>query len=354
MAAQPSSRKGVVSRRLLPYVPVALGVLAQTGVVGNGGGTAGTTAVAPGDIQPKTCATDSIADYRECHDTYPTGCSAGGKYDGYLNWLKNLDFDPLKPVTGPPLTPADLVGKDKSLPAGLAKANHEQFKNDLEALGEGEAVVLAGVLYYAKPGGQESSNCLLQGPDDIDFHIGIGPPGPLVAKLAPGTKLTPEDHHLMTTTSVIVEMTPHWRAAHQPGWTLDLVQKAVGRQVRLTGQLLADNEHHEPKDDCAQTGASPKCWRASIWELHPVTGFAVCRAASCPEDGSGGDWEDLESFAGGGGGQPVAASPAAAPRSAPAGPTSHTGAAAAPAPAGSTPHTGAAAAPAPGQRPSSR
>jgi hypothetical protein len=322
MPAQPSSKKGVVSRRLLPYVPLALGLLAQTGVVGSGGGAGGGTAaaVAPGDIQPKACA-DNIADYRECHDNYPTGC--GKSYDAYLNWLKNLDFDPQKQVTLPPLKAQDLIAKDKSLPAGLTKSNHEQFQKDLQALGEGEAAVLVGVLYYAKEGGKESSNCGLQGPSDIDFHIGIGAPDPLVAKLAGGAKLSPADHHQMTSQSVIVEMTPHWRAAHQPGWTLALVQKAVGRPVRLTGQLMADNEHHVPHDDCAETGAGPACWRASIWELHPVTGFQVCRAGSCPDDGSGGEWVDLETFGAGGATAPAPAavtqSPPPPPSAAPAG-----------------------------------
>ncbi|HYL06342.1 MAG TPA: hypothetical protein VE075_09900 [Thermoanaerobaculia bacterium] len=315
--ARPAQRKGAVSRRLLPYVPVALGVLAQTGIVGSGGGTAATTAtaaaVAPGDIQPKTCA-DDIADYRECHSTYPTGCSASGKYDGYLNWLKNLDFDPQQAPAGEPLTPEDLVGKDKGLPDGLAKANHEQFRQQLETLGEGEAHVLVGVLYYAKAGGKESSNCGLQGADNIDFHIGIGPPGDLAAKIAQGEKLSTGEHHEMEATAVVVEMTPHWRAAHEPDWDLGRVQKAVGRQVRVTGQLLVDNEHDESKDDCAKTGASPSCWRASVWELHPVTRFDVCRADSCPEDGSGDDWVSLDDFAGGaaGGGTPAAAAPGAA------------------------------------------
>jgi hypothetical protein len=315
MAAQ-SSRNGVVGRRLLPYVPLALGVLAQTGVVGSGGGAAGSGAagaVAPGGLQPTVCA-DNIADYRECHDTYPTGC--GKAYDAYLNWLKNLDFDPQKLVTQPPLTPQDLVAKDRSLPAGLSKSNHQQFQQQLQALGEGEAAVLVGVLYYAKEGGKESSNCGLQGPPDIDFHIGIGPPGPLADKIAQKVGLSPTDHHQMTSQSVIVEMTPHWRAEHQPDWTVAMVQKAVGRQVRVTGQLMADNEHHVAKDDCAVTGAGPACWRASIWELHPVTDFQVCRAASCPADGSGGDWVALESFAGGAA-PPAAVAPA--PAAAPAG-----------------------------------
>jgi hypothetical protein len=58
---------------------------------------------------------------------------------------------------------------------------------------------------------------------------------------------------------------------------------------------LADSEHYTPKDDCGLAGASAACWRATIWELHPVTRFEVCGTTGpCPETGKG--WVDLEDF----------------------------------------------------------
>jgi hypothetical protein len=59
----------------------------------------------------------------------------------------------------------------------------------------------------------------------------------------------------------------------------------VGRQVKVVGQLLVDNEHNRDSDNCARSGADKtKCWRASIWELHPVTNFLVCSTDSCAKD----------------------------------------------------------------------
>ena len=97
----------------------------------------------------------------------------------------------------------------------------------------------------------------------------------------------------MSTTSVVVEMTPHYRADYAPDWTLDALKAVVGKQVRVAGQLMADNEHYVPKDDCGLPGHESTCWRASIWELHPVTSFQWCNVADCTKDPSG--WVELGS-----------------------------------------------------------
>jgi hypothetical protein len=289
--------KSKVASRLLPVAPLALAVLAQTGIVGHGPGT-GSGGAAPPDAQavnsatqPVKCGSDGITDYQECHDRFPTGCSQGGKYDGYLNSLKNRLFDPATepkhsfaagPSAGAGPGVHNLVDLEKQLPKDLTKNNHEQFKTEMGKLGEGDVSALSGYLYYAKNGGSESSNCLLQGADDIDFHIGIGGDANLAGKAQSHQQLSPGER----SQAVIVEMTPHWRAQYAPAWTLAQVQKAVGRQVYVVGQLLADNEHDDPNDDCAHQGAGTHCWRATIWELHPVTRFLVCAAASCASDGT--------------------------------------------------------------------
>jgi len=38
--------------------------------------------------------------------------------------------------------------------------------------------------------------------------------------------------------------------------------------------------------------AAQPCWRASVWELHPVTRFQVCTSGTCTETSAG--WTDLE------------------------------------------------------------
>lgn len=292
-ASQPVTRtwKGTAARGM-SVAPLALAVLAQVGVIGHGGGTGETAG--PTSTQAAKCGT-GITDYQSCHDHYATGCSAAGGYDGYLNALKNELVDP----AGQPQNAFDvphLKALENDLPKDLTKVNHEALKDQMSALGEGEVASLSGYLYYAKDGGAESSNCLLKGADDIDFHIGIGSDAGIAGKAkAKSPGLSPTER----SQAVIVEMTPHWRAKYEPGWNLALVQKAVGRQVYVVGQLLADNEHDDAKDDCAYTGAGgpgPNCWRATIWELHPVTRFLVCAAASCQENGTGAGWTPLESF----------------------------------------------------------
>ena len=294
--SRPASRTrrtpGAVARRVMPYVPVALGLLAQAT-------TPTTTPTAqPADFVAAVCA-DNLSGYEECHGEYPTGCSKAAKYDGYLNEIKNLAIVPAKPPVG---WLSDLKGftdLDAKLPHELAKNNHAQVADTLKTLGEGSVAGAIGYLYYAKKGGtSESSNCQLGGPDDIDFHIGIGFDAGLAAKLAAKEKLAPEEKDALTKESVIVEMTPHWRARYQPEWSLALLKPAIGHQVRLTGQLLVDNEHYDAKDDCAFKGANPDtCWRGSVWELHPVTGFQVCGSGdNCTRDGAG--WVELEAYQG--------------------------------------------------------
>jgi hypothetical protein len=104
-------------------------------------------------------------------------------------------------------------------------------------------------LYYVKPGGSETCNCLLSGPEQVDIHLGIGADAGIARKLAADT--APTHERVTTRNSVIVEITPHWQAAHQPNWSLGALRHAVGRQVYVVGQLLLDNEHDDPKDNCA-------------------------------------------------------------------------------------------------------
>ena len=88
-------------------------------------------------------------------------------------------------------------------------------------------------------------------------------------------------------------MTPYYREQFRPGWTLAKVQAATGRQIRATGQLMIDNAHTKAADDCGLADAdTSKCWRASVWEVHPLTNFQVCSADQC--DASSTNWVNLE------------------------------------------------------------
>jgi hypothetical protein len=285
-----------IARTAAPFAPLALALLMQNAVLP--GGESGPE---ERGAEAAVCG-DDLEGFRGCHSEYPTGCTKAGRYDAYLNLMKNQ----LVPPTTPPvkfLSVSDFAELDKHTPTELTRGNHAEFKDDLGRLGEGRVFGVVGFLYYAQKGGtSESSNCQLSDIDDIDFHIGIGFDPALAAKLvrkkgAAKTKLSEEEKAQITPTSIVVEMTPHYRGQFRQDWTLDLLKAVVGRQVRVIGQLLADNEHNNKRDNCAYPGANQaSCWRASIWELHPVTQFQVCASPSGRCDENSADWTNLEDF----------------------------------------------------------
>ena len=204
---------------------------------------------------------------------------------------------------GNPLGADFFAQLESGIPDTLGSTNHAQHATELAQLGDGQIVTLIGTLYYTIHGGSETCNCQLSGDNSlVDFHIGIGfADFPLstdvLTQLRGGSEysqiLSVQDQHVLDQASVVVEMTPYYREQFRPGWTLDKVQNATGRQVRVTGQLMIDNVHHKPADDCGLGDADPgKCWRLSVWEVHPVSSFQVCNADHC--DASSTNWVNLE------------------------------------------------------------
>jgi len=116
---------------------------------------------------------------------------------------------------------------------------------------------VTGYIVKAKQSGLESANGYV---DSLrDYHIWISE--------------TPEGSRAR---SLIVEMTPRWKAIH-PEWRLRYLQSLVENRakVRVTGWLLWDEEHASEVDKS----------RGTQWEIHPVTLFEVW---------SNGRWEDLK------------------------------------------------------------
>jgi len=249
---------------------------------------------------------EDVSSFSDCHTKYPTGCirNTNGSYDTYLNLLKNqISF----PASSSPLDfftaddqLATLDRQAQELPDKLSSRNHVDLKDQLASLGEGRLHGAVGFLYSVTPenkGTGETSNCKLHEKEsDVDFHIGIGFDESLAARIRDaatgGKKLTTEEKTQIKQTTLIVEMTPHYRAKFRPGWTSDSLKKVLGRRVKVVGQLLADNEHNVNGQNCA-LGTTPDCWRATIWELHPVTQFQVCHSSNTCELNSS-DWKDLE------------------------------------------------------------
>ncbi|MBL8178648.1 MAG: hypothetical protein JNK48_28500 [Bryobacterales bacterium] len=278
--------------KLAPFVPLALGLLMQNAVLPDGRARIDKTVSKAPIVE---C--EDVESFVDCHNDYPTGCTdkPGGRYDPFLNLMKNqLLPAPADPAALPYLnSSADFAKLDRKLPEGLGKKNHGDFQKELAAMGEGQIIASVGFLYYLQEGTAETSNCKLTGEENADFHLGIGYDAGLAEKLRSRKALSAEEKRELKRTSVIVEMTPHVRFANGTSWNKETLRKAVGRKVRVAGQLMFDNEHNIASQNCAMTGADQsKCWRATAWEMHPVTLFQVCADESCTE--KTGDWKEVE------------------------------------------------------------
>ena len=329
MAANKSQTGRTFTRHVAPFAPLALALLMK-GAPSNQTGAASTQPhTQPASTEQATLSTaqaakcEEVTDFQDCHSRYPTGCSAAGGYDAALNLLKDELTPPSTPLKY--LTQQDYASLDAHIPAGLSRNNHGQFGSQLKDMGEGNVYGLIGYLYYSQHTGAESSNCDLTAagpPNDpdysnVDYHIGIGFDPTVAQSLRGGAVPAAADANAalakrkakptsggtsfptLQQSSVIVEMTPHYRFHFESGtWTYDNLQKVVGRQVRVVGQLLIDNEHNLPSQNCAtaKTAADKQsCWRASVWELHPVMRFQVCSRGTndcSPNDSA--EWVELD------------------------------------------------------------
>jgi hypothetical protein len=121
---------------------------------------------------------------------------------------------------------------------------------------EGIAVRVTGYIAGVKHEGTESTNC--HDVDNRDFHVW------LVAQAG-------DDR----SKSVVVEVTPRVNAL-RAGWTSSALSGMVGKQVRISGWLMMDQEHPE------QIGQT----RATLWEVHPILHI---------EENSNGSWTSIDS-----------------------------------------------------------
>src|SRR5437588_6529662 len=241
-----------------------------------------------------------------CHHTFAEGCSASTRstYDPYLSFVKNTTPSPRlasNGVKGTFSTLDDFQALDKQAAQQGLGGQEGPNAAALADLGMGNFYTVIGYLYYAMPGGNEACNCQLSKPPDKDFHIGIGFDPALAARIQSGTEKTKSAQNAPKTaaeqTSIVVEMTPHYRAKFHSQWDLPSLENQIGNQVKIVGQLVFDSEHGVPGQDCALAGSNRantrSCWRASAWEIHPVTEFFVCtKSTACEPNGDG--WVKLE------------------------------------------------------------
>jgi hypothetical protein len=280
----------------------------------------GATAVAAKALkaQPVPCGTNA-ATGPACHKNYPAGCelprdpndkhkflppdpSLKTHYDAYLAYFKN-QIPTVLPTSQGTLTEVDFVSKYRSAlnaTPKITRTNHNAVSPQMLALGEGQYFTVSGYLYYeVLSSGGEACNCDIQKSDPgDDYHIGLGFDEAL-AGTAEQVKNNDKDPNFVELQkgSIVVEMTPHYRAKYHSGkWTEPKLDKAIGFEVKVVGQLLLDNDHMGADAVCSAPNASSKCWRLSAWELHPVTEFYVCSNKKGCDPNSTSGWIALDDF----------------------------------------------------------
>jgi len=149
----------------------------------------------------------------------------------------------------------DLQAQSANIPKSLTD------RKEVENLGEGNYVSYVAVIkeaHYSDTTGGEAVNCNMSGNPPNDIHI----------VLMSDPNDTDECH------STTAEMSPHYRPTN---WTPAKLN-ALGKPVRIKGQLFYDNSH----TPCtAHSRPNPK--RASLWEIHPVYSIEVCKSANLDE-----------------------------------------------------------------------
>ena len=228
-----------------------------------------------GHKAPAFAAPPCVQHLSACPDR---GCAKDGTPDALLNERKRTwppsssapevtldDFEVLQ-------TQADrLFGHKKQLTdQDRALLQHLMLTSSQGPVSEGDFIQVVGYLVglpqRPKAEGPESVNCNLK--DDgthrnNDFHIPIA--------------RNPADTEYQ---GIVVEMIPQKRPA---AWKIETIRQFARDQlpVLVRGQLMYDNKHlvnKDPQNDNRQ----PK--RFSLWEVHPITEFYVCRRASCASD----------------------------------------------------------------------
>jgi hypothetical protein len=176
----------------------------------------------------------------------PTACALeGDAHDPQvraLNRLKNRTTSP---------GPHD-IDANASLPRILQPGNDTHRWNTLRA------AQVVGYVVSVHPGGRETANCHAASVAGRDTHIDIA--------------LQPQDE-VQDIRHVVVEITPRMRAIH-PDWTTpNLQQFILHHWIRIQGWLLLDAEHIREAENTNPGGASN--WRATVWEIHPITNIEV-------------------------------------------------------------------------------
>ena len=169
-----------------------------------------------------------------------------------------------------PITYDDFKGLQAFADANALKKGLKTSRNSLlnifdssggSKIGEGTLVQVVTFLLKAHPsnvgaGKGENVNCKLTKEDDNDIHI----------ELTMDRSVDEPD----PCESITAEMSPHFRPEE---WNKLTDLDKFDRPVRITGPLFYDNSHTPCHDN-----VRPNPKRISVWEIHPVYQFEICKA----------------------------------------------------------------------------
>lgn len=166
------------------------------------------------------------------------------------------------------------VGEDKELTAD-DRAQLKGLTVSSGQVSEGDLVSLLGYLVGTPhPNTGESVNCNLKGEPNNDYHIPFS-----------------NDPSNSDFQGIVVEMIPQNRPA---AWNLGNLTQVENNQqlVMATGGLFYDNLHKVNGDPNNPQSGQPH--RFALWEIHPITQFAVCtKADNTCDPAQAGDWAAL-------------------------------------------------------------
>ena len=216
--------------------------------------------------EAKTCA----ASLQQCP---ARGCEAEGTPEAESNEMKRR-----QPKVGVPVTLSfddfaqlqrqadERVGQGPLDPTPAQRLRLRDLHVQHGQVSEGDLVRVVGFIAKGDEGlhvnkAGESVNCQLKKPADNDFHI------PLVE--------APDNTEYK---GIVVEMIPQDRP---PEWSIDTLKdiQAKGLKVWAEGGLSYDKVHYVNDDPANPLRDDPA--RMSLWEVHPITKFLVCRKQHC-------------------------------------------------------------------------
>jgi len=228
--------------------------------------------------EPPVPATE-VADRLATHRRHPASLRMVSAEDlGITNLANTAAFDPFEergcPPEGTASTPKTI--KQNRLKNRITKPHASDIDPDvtfdaLRAPSQDDhgrwstavAGTIEGFCRLAKGTGAETCNCgkTAKALTDTHFEIVSGP----------NDQGQP----------VIAEITPVWRQIHahfgQEDWSSSALHaKYEGHKVRITGWLFFDESHVHEADNTDPGDTTGKAnWRATCWEIHPITRIEV-------------------------------------------------------------------------------